>query len=187
MIPGRKRNLLRINKINNVLETSENKNFKILKDKKKYATLSNKEWIEIEIKQRVEKLIFDYLCDSKDIIEKYVKDLKNISRNKNIITNGALSAVFMDFSKYKFENVKKNKNTHGLFYDAGKINNSKIIVNPYMRWDDHTVLIYDDMSFWDYTYKINEKQKKFNIKVFVDKKILNTVKIYEIKDVDFFI
>lgn len=66
---------------------------------------------------------------------------------KNLVTNGHIMAALQDSNHYFFQPTSNNiVNSSGHVYPIGKFSNLSLYVDPYMRWSDDMMCIFDDVE-----------------------------------------
>lgn len=65
---------------------------------------------------------------------------------KYCVTTGRLASDMSDSVGFHFSNLQ-NRSTNGSFvYLTGKLGSKDIYVDPYMRWNDYKIFLFDDVS-----------------------------------------
>jgi len=104
--------------------------------------------ISNEFAQSAAKCITKKLAEQPPFIIDTVDDYKNIlkycSTRKYIITNAAIGSALQDTLEYVSVEIKTINNASGLMYNVGKLKDAEIYVDPYMRWDDTRIYVFDE-------------------------------------------
>ena len=116
--------------------------------------------IKYEILRTLIKYIFKEMKYNKGFI-----DLRNIGyyeklnitslylskyKYKNLVSCARLSAELQDSSSFHFFNSKLSKNTlntNGYIYPVGKYLDFEVYVDPYLRWDEEMIYLFNDIRF----------------------------------------
>jgi len=76
-----------------------------------------------------------------------------IKKDKSIVVNGNICSEIISMTS-KFRPYVGNNNTNQT-YLIGKYNDVDVYINPYLRWDNNIMLIFNDEKFYSYSdYKI---------------------------------
>ena len=125
----------------------------------------------LETIQKLDRTIIHKLFNYKEYQTLNKEEIiKVIEKNKNdksaIITNGAIVIWLQDtFNTSVNFTIVSN---YGCCYYMGKINEMKIYVDPYMRWDDHRIaLVKDDFYNYEFDY-ISDFNYKYSGKLYVE-------------------
>ena len=121
-----------------------------------------REHIEKDIASTISrKCIREILDNSKNEyldLTKYVNDIEldRLATNELIdyiidsgyskcILNGMLAACIQDNVSFSFSNITTNLSIGGDIYNIGSISNVELYVDPYMRYDDNTVILLNEI------------------------------------------
>ena len=76
---------------------------------------------------------------SRDMINEYLKSVKY----KNIICSSSVAMPIQDSVPFSAPPINKSSNAKGIPYLIGEIYGIKTWVDPYMRFNDNTILFFD--------------------------------------------
>ena len=211
MFPGLDKNLLRIKKYETLLDNGSITDIDIIDISiliNRYIDINNisdveHEYIISELKMKIMNVLFSYLSDNSETINPIIvgNDInssnynatmskicnKLIYNDSNLITTGNYMSMFHSLQEFKpaFKH-------HGGNYliKHGSIGTCDIYQDSFLRWDDDRVIVFDKKNFYDYKdYEIEYypspdiiSRFKVKSKLFINKDILKTLKVYKIID-----
>lgn len=139
----------------------------------------SKHLISVIIRDVINKLNHTLLkvIENNTTIEKinkkdFLNELEN-NENKQIIGSSSLSQIV---SNHPYFINSKLEDITGQMYKLGKIKNTKILIEPNLKWNDKTIyFLYEDVYNFDYKYILNifKLDKKIN-----SMNKINKMKIY---------
>jgi len=166
-----------------------------------------------EINKQISKYLFNHAILKNDIIIE-TKDTKNDSqllnfklkndyfavfnklKNKNIVS-GALFTMYLqqlpDFEPDLNNSIFSSSiKVSDIFYRVGSLSNNNYYVDGYLKYSNSDILIFDNISFYDFSdYKLEYYNSpdivpryKMNFKIFIDKIILNELFYHHVKNFD---
>lgn len=86
---------------------------------------------------------------------------------KNLVTNSRISAEIGDSSLFHFDSFDKTKHHTGITYKTGKFLNLNSYCDPYLKYSEEVIILFDDILFNITDFNLYEDESFGNIPRFL--------------------